>query len=594
MRSLESDSSLPHGMTSPRFLPDTLPAACPPSEHEVFDALRATLPAGWTVFSNVHWTNKSSRGKFCDGEADFVLYHPDFALLVLEVKGGGIEFNPDSGDWHTVSSDQQRHELKYSPFTQARSNMYAIIKLLLRHTGPRGLPLSWGYGVIFPTVVSLDGLVGQHPQAPPGLVAGRSDLPYLGEWCEGLARSWMKKGPDYFEDLGAMHLEQEHVAPAPVDSITGFLRDTLCPTVSLPTELCLRQGIGQENQKFLALSEAQRKVLSPLSRNRRLAIRGGAGTGKTLLALNKALAFARQGIPTLLTCFNRVLAESLLESARRDLKKSKDEWVLDDGFLTVKPLPDYVAELLHGDFSVEQDNATEFWQGLPEEFLLWRQQNALPPQHLIQAIVLDEGQDFGPAWWKAIPSLLSDPDDDYLWVFYDDNQAIYADGLGEEVEYFLPGAAQFDLAENFRNTQKIHAAFEPYCKGLEQSVLGPGGRTPETLDVHSGDSILEVVSQRVRRLVEEEGIPPDLITVLTPTRNQSDLFVAELGGFPTQSSGTIRKDAVVVETIHSFKGQESPVVILAEMHLAPEGQSDRLRYIGMSRAVHHLVLVEKQ
>jgi hypothetical protein len=104
--------------------------------------------------------------------------------------------------------------------------------------------------------------------------------------------------------------------------------------------------------------------------------------------------------------------------------------------------------------------------------------------------------------------------------------------------------------------------------------------------------VLNAVGQVVQRLVEQDGIAPEKIAVLTPSRSASVLFVEELGGFPTQTSGKIQAGRVVVETIHSFKGQESQVVVLAEMDLAPEDQADRLRYVAMSRAVHHLVLVE--
>jgi nuclease-like protein/UvrD-like helicase family protein len=581
-------------MTNSLFLPDFLAEDSSHSEHEVFEALKSTLTPGWTVFSSVHWTSKNSRGKFRDGEADFVLYHPERALLVLEVKGGGIEFDPHSGDWYTVPAGQARRKLKRGPLTQARSNMYAILKLLRRHTKPNGLPQSWGYGVVLPNVVDLSGLVDKHPQAPSGLVACSHDLAYLGEWCVALARGWMKKGSDNFEDLGAAKGVFLSTDPEPVDSIVAFLRNALCPTVNLPTELCLRQGIEQEQQLFLELSKNQCRVLSPLQRNRRLAVSGGAGTGKTLLALNKAIIFARTGVPTLLTCYNRVLAESMLAAAKRALRASKDDWVLDGGFLLVQTLHDYVAEIMNGGADDHDVNDAEFWRKLPNNFAQWRMHNELPTKNLIQALVLDEGQDFGLDWWKIIPDLLAEPEDDYLWVFFDNNQAIYAEGLGEDVAEFLPGAAQVDLDENFRNTKEIHAIFQPYCQGLEQRALGPVGRKPEIVTVAEGQSTFEVVSKVVRRLIDEEGTAPESIAVLTPSRRSSELFVDELGGYSTQNSGDIQTGQVVIETIQSFKGQESPVVILAEMHLAAPDQADLLRYIAMSRAVHHLILVESR
>ena len=582
-------------MPNSLFLPESSPDNASHSEREVFQALQSTLGPGWTVFSSVHWTSRNSKGKFRDGEADFILFHPTYGLLVLEVKGGGIEFDQASGHWFTVPSGEEPRKLNRSPFTQARSNLYSVIKILRRRTGEQNLTFSWGYGVVFPNVVDLASLTNQHPQAPEGIVACATDLAFLGEWCEQLARGWMRHEPDYFEDLGAHRAMMVREESTSMDSVVSFLQETLCPKVSLPTSFDLREGIAQERKEIMRLSVAQCKVLSPLQRNRRLAVRGGAGTGKTLLALHRALRFARMGTPTLLTCFNRVLAESMLATAKAGLKVSGDEWALEREILNVQTLPDYVAGIVLGDLEKSVDQDAEFWRTLPETFAAWCDKNGLPDEFALGAILLDEGQDFGPAWWKVLPRLLQHPEDDFLWVFFDNNQAIYAAGLGEDAREFLPGAVEVDLNENFRNTKEIHAEFQKYHDGEKQRALGPAGRVPERVTVGDavGDpNVLEVIGELVERLVDQDGIAADNIAVLTPSRSASALFVEKLGRFPTQTSGKLKAGSVIVETIHSFKGQESQVVVLAEMNLAPENQADRLRYVAMSRAVHHLVLVE--
>ncbi|MCP4771340.1 MAG: ATP-binding domain-containing protein [Planctomycetes bacterium] len=584
-------------MSPSQFFPNTPPSSSSHSELEVFQALQATLASNWTVFSPVHWTHRNSKGKYHDGEADFVLFHPRFGLLVLEVKGGGIEFDPQTGKWFTIPVGEPRKRLGRSPFTQARSNLYSIIKILRRRTGEYNLPFNWGYGVVFPNVVDLSGLENQHPQAPKGITACANDLAFLGEWCERLGQGWLRHEPDYFGDLGAHRSLMERDESTPMDSVVDFVREALCPKVSLPTAFSLRKGIEREHEEIIQLSAQQCKVLSPLQRNRRLAVRGGAGTGKTLLALHKALSFARQGVPTLLTCFNRVLAESMLSIAKVALKASKDEWVLESDYLKVQTLPDYAAKIVLGSAGKAEEQDAEFWRTLPETFAAWCDQNDLPPELALGAVMLDEGQDFGAAWWKVIPRLLENPEEDYLWVFFDNNQAIYAEGLGDDARAFLPGAAEVDLNENFRNTREIHAAFQKYNAGEEQRALGPAGRAPECVKVkdvqeqENAGGVLEAVGQVVKRLVEQDGIAPEKIAVLTPSRSASVLFVEELGGYATQTSGKIQAGRVVVETIHSFKGQESQVVVLAEMALAPDDQAVRLRYVAMSRAVHHLVLV---
>ena len=49
---------------------------------------------------------------------------------------------------------------------------------------------------------------------------------------------------------------------------------------------------------------------------------------------------------------------------------------------------------------------------------------------------------------------------------------------------------------------------------------------------------------------------------------------------------------VRVVGINAFKGMEAPVVILTELnHLAPQ-KARQMHYIGASRAVHHLIVLE--
>ena len=73
--------------------------------------------------------------------------------------------------------------------------------------------------------------------------------------------------------------------------------------------------LADDDRELLRLTEQQFAVLDRLRRQRRVSISGGAGTGKTVLALEKARRLAREGSGVLLTCFNRPLADNLRRSA---------------------------------------------------------------------------------------------------------------------------------------------------------------------------------------------------------------------------------------------------------------------------------------
>jgi hypothetical protein len=58
------------------------------AELEVFHELEQQLPNEWLVFHSVSWLVRDPGEGAKDGEIDFVLVHPDRAIVCLEVKGG--------------------------------------------------------------------------------------------------------------------------------------------------------------------------------------------------------------------------------------------------------------------------------------------------------------------------------------------------------------------------------------------------------------------------------------------------------------------------------------------------------------------------
>jgi nucleotide-binding universal stress UspA family protein len=76
------------------------------------------------------------------------------------------------------------------------------------------------------------------------------------------------------------------------------------------------QSLSLDADQLLLLTETQAAVFEGLYNQNRVLVEGVAGSGKTLLALRRALAFARVGKRTLLVCYNRELAawlEQLVE-----------------------------------------------------------------------------------------------------------------------------------------------------------------------------------------------------------------------------------------------------------------------------------------
>lgn len=101
--------------------------------------------------------------------------------------------------------------------------------------------------------------------------------------------------------------------------------------------------------------------------------------------------------------------------------------------------------------------------------------------------------------------------------------------------------------------------------------------------------------QRIlHRLVNEEGVPVEDIIILTPAGEKRSQWQNDdqLGNFIlTWNLSTEMPMAARICTIHSYKGLESAVVILTELHALREEIATQLLYVGLSRARHHAIII---
>jgi superfamily I DNA/RNA helicase len=336
--------------------------------------------------------------------------------------------------------------------------------------------------------------------------------------------------------------------------------------------------ITEEAEELVRLTEEQFWVLDFLGRHRRAAICGCAGSGKTLLAAEKARRLIRQGFHVLLTCFNRYLAEFLKASLVPNdglhvahFHGLCTEWARRAGILVGSPS--------------EQDRQRFFDEILPEQLL--DAVDCLGPQY--DAIVVDEGQDFRENWWVPLQCLLHDPDAGILYVFFDDNQNLYQ----AEPSILLP-IAPYPLTHNCRNTRRIHGTVSRFYRADHPTVArGPEGR-PVDVRIYTDVAGLKRHLRKVlHQLVMEDGVPASDIIVLTPRkRERSALWqFGLLGNFRLTDQPTGGHGDVFCTTVHAFKGLESPVVVLAEVEPEASKDLETVLYVGCSRARHHLIIL---
>jgi hypothetical protein len=521
------------------------------AERRLYEGFLEQLDDAFVIYHSVDWVVGGRAGRD-EGEADFVITHPELGLLALEVKGGRVAYDAATKRW-TQTGHSGSHGLDEDPFHQSKGAMHSLVRILEAQPGWDRWKPSYGFGVAFP-----DGRyeTAAHPGAPAEIVIDRHDLARLAERVPEVMRTWARGGRRF----GAEGMEA-------VSKALGF-------SVEIRTPLRLR--FDEEDKKIVELTSDQAWVLAFVLHRRRAAVTGPAGSGKTVLAVSVAKQLATAGHRTLLTCFNRRLGEHLRASVGGF-----------DGIdtATFHQLCIQMAKEAGVDLPPEDAGPASpyFEHRLPDA--LAEAAARLGPRY--DAIVVDEGQDFRQWWWPALLALHTDPDGGFLYVFADDNQNLYGGALpvGEE-DRVGP------ISLNLRNTKQIGEFVSVFYKGEQQPIArGPEGQPVEILGYAGEDDLEHLLAVVLRNLVEEEHVPLEDIVVLTPSGTGKSRLrrTGTVDGY--RLSETVEPGTVLATSVHAFKGLERPVVILAELgdkHL--EDLRDYL-YVGGSRARNHLVVL---
>jgi len=521
------------------------------AERRLYEGSLEQLDDAYVVYHSVDWV-LAGRGGPEQGEADFVIAHPELGVLVVEAKGGAIAYDPATRRW-SQAGRSGRHELDEDPFHQAKDAMHSLVRILGSRPGWDRWKPSYGYAVAFP-----DGRYDEaaHPGAPPELAIDHGDLTRLAERVPEVMRYWFRPGRRF----GAEGMDALATA-------LGFRVEIRVP---------LKLRFDEEDKKIVELTEDQAWVLAFLTHRRRAAVTGPAGCGKTVLAVQISRRLADSGKRTLLTCFNRRLGEYLRASTEGIDGLDVDHFHQ----LCVRLAREAGVSLPEAS---EELGSRYYEHDLPEA--LAQAASRLGPRY--DAIVVDEAQDFREWWWPALLSLHADPDDGTLFVFADDSQNLYGGSLPIPEEAWLG-----PISRNLRNTRPIGEFVSVFYSGPEEPIAkGPDGDPVEILGYRDDEELAHLVAVVLRNLVEVEGVPLEDIALLTPSGTEKSRLRSRgsVDGF--RMSEAVEPDTLLATSVHSFKGLERPVVILAELGDKHLEDLDRYLYVGGSRARNHLIVL---
>lgn len=549
-----------------------IPAEPPPrstgtkAERELWEALRHGLSDDYYVYYSL---GLLERDRAREGEVDFLILHRTHGMLVIECKGGGV-FRGADGRWYRRAPNGREEIMRHSPFEQAQGQIKDLVKELqwrmrdLFGSGAR-LPFVHGHAVAFPFATNASEVLPLDAHADIVLTA--RDLRSMASWVERAFAFWKRASP------GGRASD-----PWSSSDFARFRRMILHPELQLVETLGSRLAV--ESAALARLTDEQVRVLRGCVEMKRSRIAGGAGTGKTALALEAAKRFAREpGRHVLLICFNKMLAGHLAATVGGwgDIGGKIDVTTFhalcrrayDALGLVYDPPPD-------GD----PDRAKRFWDDqAPEALLDALAADALPRY---DAIVVDEAQDFHADWSRVLEESLKDSKDGRLVSFYDPAQKIFERKTG-----FSDAPTTYALTTNFRNARAIANVVRDLGNvEMEPHPRAPDGEPPQVHAFPGPAKARAQLEELVKRLVDVNKVTPDQITILTPHRRENSTLkgATTIGGHALADSPEARGGKVLHTTIGAFKGMESDIVILMDVDPTDQRCDRRARYVGASRA----------
>lgn len=539
----------------PRTLPpDVTSNVLRSTECEVFRRLQEALDDSFVVFYSRPWLGLTPDGEEIDGECDFVVAHAEQGMLALEVKGGAVAYDPTTDRWTSRDRWGVTHKIK-NPVRQARSAKHELLKKLNASRRWKARRIRARHGVVLP-----------HSSTPPSDLG--ADMPrrifcFTERFEEGF-RNWI--------------LERFGDAPRDEGQVKGLGQDGLLALEEiLAKQFTLRTPLGallsRDDAAIQVLTHQQFHILRAIGAIPRVAISGGAGTGKTVLAMEEARRCAERGFRTLFVCYNQGLAAAIRRRFTGEQLLSAmtfHELCIDMTRRARMPQPHCVPE---------PQLFEEVW---PE--LVMQAFDCLPDERY-DAIIVDEGQDFLQLWWMAIDSALTP--EGKLRIFYDSNQRIYTGATKLPLDV---GLIPIRLTLNLRNTRRIHELVQQHYSGYEIDAVGPEGVDVQWIKADTPDELKRRISDCIARLHSVERVPADNIAILVGTGKAIERIAPgkHLGGCEVARCHEDTEGRIVVDSIRRFKGLERPVVVIAA---TPDTVLDQgLPYVALSRARAHLII----
>lgn len=543
---------------------------------------------------------------------DFLVLHPRRGLLVLEVKDWTREYiqqiNPVSVTLLTPTGPKEVG----NPLEQARQYAFGVKNALERDSqliAPTGhahcgkLICPYGFGVVLSAITRKqfdDTDLGD--VLPSHLVICKDEMIEGAEAEEFQQRLWGMFTVEFLHTLTLPQVER--------------IRWHLFPELRISQgSLFEKAETGAKDESIgdtlLRVMDLQQEQLARSLGDGHRVIHGVAGSGKTLILGFRCEQLAKTlDKPILILCYNVVLAAKLeqLMAARglaeQVVVRNFHRWCIDQITHYHVPKP------LEGDGFFERLVAT----------VSSAVERGQIPRAQYGAVLIDEGHDFEPDWFKLVTQMI-DPASNSLLLLYDDAQSIYGKKRPGNFSFKSVGIQAQGrttiLRVNYRNTNEILDCAYSFAREIltpvdaeedgvplvKPEMAGRHGAKPQFVRLGSLKAEAKHIAEQLSWL-HQQSTPWNQMAILY----KAGFIAAEI----TQALDLMKipydwlsdrnakrfdslRDSVKIMTLHSSKGLEFPIVAIAGLGFMPYKEGEvvddaRLLYVGMTRATEQLLM----
>jgi len=524
------------------------------SEKYVYEKLM-TLSDSWHIYANMQ-QHILLYERVSRGEIDFILTHPYFGIVLIEVKGHGVICK--DGTW--FRGDKKTKD-PYTQIEDARGNLNQFLFQNIEELKPvikdekdmRKISSSIHTLVVFPFLPDFQNI---------GMKASKSNT---------LTQTDLNDVAGYFKD----NIPQKDFGS--LKGIQEKFKEVVLPNVNTAPLRGLTKNLMEQ---MMASTEEQSVILKAiLDNNSHVAVKGPAGSGKTVLAVEAARQASEKGEKVLLLCYNQNLSRFL------------SDVLSDNPLIEVYSLFGLFAKININLKDVGTSNLTPTDAAPIIADIM--NDNFDKFDTSFDVLIIDEAQDYSSLFWPTFDLLTENKK---WFLFYDTRQAI------THVDWELPELNKkswttFPLTKYLRSTKEISKqVLKVYDDEYNASAIS--GLEPQFIQLTNKgwEEGLEALVQVLTGLFETEKYHPSQVQILIP--HSRYLEEVEQASFkPNLKIGAIKE--VKIESIHKFKGLESEVVVMILPNiesLESETTTDvrSLIYVGMSRATSLLILIGDQ